>query len=260
MTTLNRAIVGFLVIFLFSCNPYRQVTTSDDVFLSHKIWKENYDKYVYLVDDGNSVYSLDSVKLIQDANLDSVVSITGTLNEYVDTAVNPNKWKQKKEDRKKVLLKLEDGALGQNKPGEKVELKKEGIKEVTYHAKKNTGIVGTFFKVVGIIIGIFVLLIIVIIVAALSSDSGGGGGSNSNSNSDPQCYIATMAYGTPDAPEVLKLRGFRDRVLLKNRAGQSFVKWYYKTSPKLVERYRNNPRVNQFVRFVLDRLVAFIKP
>jgi len=59
-------------------------------------------------------------------------------------------------------------------------------------------------------------------------DGGGGGGGGG-------CFIATAAYGTPMAEEVMKLRKFRDERLLTNMAGRAFVRWYYRHSPPVAE-------------------------
>lgn len=47
------------------------------------------------------------------------------------------------------------------------------------------------------------------------------------------CFIATAAYGSSLAPEVIILSRFRDDVLLNSTIGRAFVKFYYLTSPPL---------------------------
>lgn len=70
------------------------------------------------------------------------------------------------------------------------------------------------------------------------------------------CYIATAVYGSYDAPEVLKLRSFRDHVLKKHWLGRCFIKAYYFLSPPIANRLKNARRINNLVRAMLDRLVA----
>ena len=41
------------------------------------------------------------------------------------------------------------------------------------------------------------------------------------------CFIATVVYGSPYAPEVQVLRNFRDEVLMQNPVGRRFVDFYY---------------------------------
>jgi hypothetical protein len=66
------------------------------------------------------------------------------------------------------------------------------------------------------------------------------------------CFIATAAYGSPDAPEVEQLRRFRDRRLLTNRAGTVFVRAYYRLSPPLAHLIARKPRLRLAVRKTLD--------
>jgi len=48
-----------------------------------------------------------------------------------------------------------------------------------------------------------------------------------------KCFIATAAFGSELAPQVERLRQFRDQVLRKSSLGRSFIKTYYKHSPPL---------------------------
>ena len=70
------------------------------------------------------------------------------------------------------------------------------------------------------------------------------------------CYIATMAYGDYDHPQVMRLRQFRDQTLAKTWIGRTFIKVYYKYSPLMVRKLNNNHTVNRWVRSCLD---GFIK-
>jgi len=80
--------------------------------------------------------------------------------------------------------------------------------------------------------------------------SGGGGGG---------CFIATAAYGTAMAKEVIILKKFRDKYLLKNKLGRAFVRWYYKHSPKYARIIRKKPVLKAIVRIGLKPLIAFCK-
>jgi DNA-binding transcriptional regulator GbsR (MarR family) len=81
--------------------------------------------------------------------------------------------------------------------------------------------------------------------------SGSGGGSG--------CYIATMAYGDYDHPQVMILRQFRDEVLDKSALGKWFIKTYYHYSPRLVERLKNQRTVNIIIRKALNQFIKLIK-
>ncbi|MCB9351988.1 MAG: hypothetical protein H6573_31525 [Lewinellaceae bacterium] len=82
-----------------------------------------------------------------------------------------------------------------------------------------------------------------------SSSSSGGGG----------CYIATMAYGSYEHPQVLELRKFRDETLSKSIAGRDLIRIYYWLSPKLVKFLRGNTLINSLIRKMLNQVIKHIK-
>jgi DNA polymerase-3 subunit epsilon len=74
------------------------------------------------------------------------------------------------------------------------------------------------------------------------------------------CYIATMAYGDYNHPQVIHLRIFRDKYLLTTRVGKILVGFYYWLSPKLVSMYKNNSFIKQNSRKLLDIIIKHIIP
>lgn len=83
--------------------------------------------------------------------------------------------------------------------------------------------------------------------------------SRSSSSSSGGCYIATMAYGSYEHPQVMELRKFRDNTLSKSSFGRGFIKTYYKYSPKLVEHLKDKPLVNQTIKSMLNTIIRIIK-
>ncbi len=73
------------------------------------------------------------------------------------------------------------------------------------------------------------------------------------------CYIATMAYGDYDHPQVLVLRQFRDSYLSKRDWGKKFISFYYANSPRWVEVLKDHKRINALIRKLLDSFVYFLK-
>jgi len=80
-----------------------------------------------------------------------------------------------------------------------------------------------------------------------------------NSSSNGGCYIATMAYGDYEHPQVLELRKFRDNILSKSIFGRGFIKTYYKYSPKLVERLKDKSIINKVIKSMLNIIIRIIK-
>ena len=82
---------------------------------------------------------------------------------------------------------------------------------------------------------------------------------NSKLNPSGGCYIATMAYGDYDHPQVMVLRHFRDSYLSKREWGKKFISFYYANSPRWVETLKDHRRVNSFIRKMLDSFVFIWK-
>jgi len=82
---------------------------------------------------------------------------------------------------------------------------------------------------------------------------------SSSSSSSGGCYIATMAYGDYDHPQVMLLREFRDETLSNTFFGRSFIRFYYATSPYLVKLLKNQKYINQLIRNLLDRFINKVK-
>lgn len=89
----------------------------------------------------------------------------------------------------------------------------------------------------------------------MSSGSGGGGGGGGGGG----CFIATAAYSTPMAKEVLYLRAFRDRYLLTNELGRQFVAFYYRVSPPIADFIREHEWLRRAARLWLRPYVELAK-
>ncbi len=85
--------------------------------------------------------------------------------------------------------------------------------------------------------------------AIQSVDDGGDGGGGG-------CFIATAAFGSVMEAHVTILRKFRDKFLMRNRLGKTFIKMYYTYSPALAHFIVSHNRLRMIVRLSLIPVVA----
>ncbi|NRA63735.1 MAG: hypothetical protein HRU19_04585 [Pseudobacteriovorax sp.] len=74
------------------------------------------------------------------------------------------------------------------------------------------------------------------------------GGAGDPAQKDPNCFIATAAYGTPLHSRLDDLRWFRDRVIYQIPGGSYFVAAYYHFSPEIAQSIVFNEGAKSLVR------------
>ncbi len=74
----------------------------------------------------------------------------------------------------------------------------------------------------------------------------GSGGETAGEEID--CFVATIAYGTPVAQEIAVLRTFRERVLRPRPAGRAFIGWYERNGPGLARWVARHDTVRSALR------------
>jgi hypothetical protein len=73
------------------------------------------------------------------------------------------------------------------------------------------------------------------------------------------CFIATAAFGTPLAPEVMVLQNFRDDYLAPHSLGRQCLQLYYRLSPGLAQTISRHPSLGQLTRMFLTPIIRGIK-
>lgn len=69
------------------------------------------------------------------------------------------------------------------------------------------------------------------------------------------CFIATVVYSDPDAPQLSTLREYRDNSLMNSLLGRALVYFYYLASPPIAAWLIHQPRCAGLVRRALNVVV-----
>jgi len=85
-----------------------------------------------------------------------------------------------------------------------------------------------------------------------------GDGIDSNCNGETDCFLATVSFQVADEGKLHILRAFRDRYLLTNPLGRSFVRAYYAHGPAWADFLNRHVWLKRWVRILLLPLVGFV--
>jgi len=66
------------------------------------------------------------------------------------------------------------------------------------------------------------------------------------------CFVATAAFGSPLAAEVITLRAARDRLLASSRLGRALIRLYYAASPPLARLIARDDALRAAARALLE--------
>jgi hypothetical protein len=73
-----------------------------------------------------------------------------------------------------------------------------------------------------------------------------------------KCFVASSAFESPFAPEVIALQAWRDNTLNQYVAGRAFIKLYYTVSPFLSQKLDQSPKWKPIIRLGLRYFIKIL--
>ena len=246
--------IALLVVFITACSTYNYNSTynSSEILFNPDEFAQNPELWDFYVHDRKGKSYKGRSSSMNDGAFSTVL-----VERYVEPI--PVALESGQEYRKnEVHVFVQDTVIEERvrshfKPSDIIEVVSFGTpSSVKEHKKSNTNtatrsVLGTVGIIVGGVLG-GILLIGLIVEAIVESFLGSLG-----------CYIATMAYGSYDAPEVRVLRRFRDEKLKRTFIGRVFISNYYAFSPLLVRFVKRTGFAEGFIRVKLDAFVDRLK-
>ncbi|NOQ71639.1 MAG: hypothetical protein GQ574_06545 [Crocinitomix sp.] len=245
----------FVLLFFTGCDSYKRVSLSGSDFYGRNKVIKNIDRYDIYVHQADSVYELVDPKALDSARITGQIQTLKSKDRVkkanVDTtgALRPG-------EEDDIHIYLDNAAeVTDVRLSDQITLEAKNVETVSLTGKENQGTLGG----AGISI-LAIFLVVLLIVAVIVGGAILIAFASAESVSDSGCYVATMVYGSYDAPEVMTLRRFRDQFLQKYIWGRAFIQWYYRHSPGFVARHQSKKWLHVVMRGGLNVLVFILKP
>lgn len=74
-----------------------------------------------------------------------------------------------------------------------------------------------------------------------------------------RCFVATVAFGSSLAPEVVALRKFRDSTLKEHNWGKYLIEIYYRVGPRIARSIEKHSLVKKFIRWSIQILLKSVR-
>lgn len=236
----------FTLLLLFGCKNYDTIRYSKATVFKKKPVAERIEEYdIFVHDDSGNTFKVKEPEI-------SEGDLIGKTIQIADSTITGDTLND-------MHLYLNESEVINPSYAGAQKFTNDNVRYVNMRgASKSTKNKVAFGVLIALLLIPITLIVGVIVLASSSDSSSDSQGSDSDSNSG--CYIATMSYGSYDAPQVLVLREFRDRFLQKFGAGRAFIAWYYRNSPSFVQKHKNKKWLHKTLRLPLNALVFVLTP